>query len=515
MVSVPIPNAMLVTNTVDQPSNTCGELNLSCSLGAFPASSVQISASRDQRPHCSQSIDPISTSAVSVENATAHLEFYKNHMDRYLHFLLFEEDTVSAVRSRSPVLLSAICTSAAYCTESEDFQPCLAVFEEAISKLLFASSYSFDDVRALCVGAMWISDVSLACHGLGKSPPRISYISQTVSNHVPNHITAVRIAGSLSLHRCITKMPHTKYACYERTRLYYIVCLMDHHCSLAFGRPTMTSEWPSLRDPKSFLQSLHCRAVDFGLISQVELWSISRRVFERFGADVERKPGADIVASVTTFVDAYERWRKDWIGVLAIRNHDDDDEKRTFDVYLLCAKLFLLSHIFRGRTKDPSSLSMQVIVLEQQALDAAMGVLRCFTNQQTTERWLKTLPSYFEAMISFSCLFLVKTLRHEGPTTDETKIDHIRDTLRGVSTSLQHTHTGDRIAKQLHELGAVTDTRYHKPHVDSNLPAGTSGSSEIVTDFDFDQLINSDFGWNFPGFNEFWTCSHDVQLDIL
>jgi hypothetical protein len=49
----------------------------------------------------------------------------------------------------------------------------------------------------------------------------------------------------------------------------------------------MMREIQSLKDAKVFLQSSLSTADDSRLISLVELWSVSSRVFDLFGADIE------------------------------------------------------------------------------------------------------------------------------------------------------------------------------------------------------------------------------------
>lgn len=157
-----------ITATDAELSGHPSELDLSCSLGAFPASSVKAPSNQTRKEPSTRSFDPVSARAVTIECAEVHFNFYKRRLDRYMHYLLSEEDTLEAVRAQSPLLLCAICTAASSCTGSEDTQPCLSNFKEAISKLLFATSHCFDDVRALCIGAMWLGEISLACHSLGK-----------------------------------------------------------------------------------------------------------------------------------------------------------------------------------------------------------------------------------------------------------------------------------------------------------------------------------------------------------
>jgi hypothetical protein len=275
----------------------------------------------------------------------------------------------------------------------------------------------------------------------------------------------------------------------------------------------MSSEWTSLCSPKVFLQSLYCKAVDFNLISQVEFWKISKKVFETFGADIERRPGRDIAESTMFLNGAYDQWLKDWTDVVSMRNNDNDDASRTFELNLHCAKLQLLSHIFRGRARHETEPHSQVDHLEQQALDAASSILECVSSSQA-QTWIQTLPSYFETIIAFACLFTVKTVKREGPRVDEDRIETCKHLLQGAAIALRHSHTAITIAQQLHDLIGLTEMATHSTEVALDKPHNDSRPS---LDFDFDHLIDADFDWNLPGFDDLWACHHasEMQLDII
>jgi hypothetical protein len=103
----------------------------------------------------------------------------------------------------------------------------------------------------------------------------VNWVTMIPSHDELTNITAVRKGSQLDLHRCISKMLPTKIDCYDRTRLFYLVCLCDHHCSLKYGRPPMTQDWRSLKSPKLFYLSEFSSPRDLGLVSLLKLWTIT------------------------------------------------------------------------------------------------------------------------------------------------------------------------------------------------------------------------------------------------
>jgi hypothetical protein len=138
-------------------------LNLSCSLGAFPASSLRNATSR----RCSNDPDLISNNVISLESAEDHFKFYQEKLNPHIHYIIAEQDSLAHIRARSPLLTAAICATAAYCTGSLEYQTCIEAYTKEVSSKMFSGNYIFDDVRALCIGAFWINDKSYALNALG------------------------------------------------------------------------------------------------------------------------------------------------------------------------------------------------------------------------------------------------------------------------------------------------------------------------------------------------------------
>jgi hypothetical protein len=213
------------------------------------------------------------------------------------------------------------------------------------------------------------------------------------------------MASQLDLHRCITKMPHIKHACYERTRLYFLVYIVDHHCSLIYGRPPMTREWRSLKHPRAFLDSALTRRSDADLIGQVEYWSIGRQVFHSFGADIESPAANQRPSALEELSDAYDQWHRDW---------PSPQNWQITALYFHTAKLRLLSHVFRGPsspTPDPTNAAKSD-KLALQAVESAVETVQSISSA-ASEILLHTIPAYFSTMVAFACVCLVKVCSQE------------------------------------------------------------------------------------------------------
>lgn len=156
--------------SMDVPSDNTRDitLNLSCSLGAFPSSSLQDSAiDQDARDP-----DLISSGLISNHSAQSLFRFFQKHLNPFIHYILPDETTLADVRARSSLLTSAICTTAALCSGSSEYQNCLNEYKREVSGKVFAHNFTFDDVRALCIGAMWLNDMSSSLNAIGMCSER-------------------------------------------------------------------------------------------------------------------------------------------------------------------------------------------------------------------------------------------------------------------------------------------------------------------------------------------------------
>ena len=130
--------------------------------------SLSDSARNDKGISSSDALTMSTHGLASPETLERYFIFYRDHLDPYIHHLLAEGDTLSNVQERSPLLLAAICTVVAFCTGRNDYQILFDTYMEGVSSKMFSSSSTFDDVRALCIGALWLDNVSTVLSTLGK-----------------------------------------------------------------------------------------------------------------------------------------------------------------------------------------------------------------------------------------------------------------------------------------------------------------------------------------------------------
>jgi hypothetical protein len=112
--------------------------------------------------------DFIARGLISLHNAEKLFQVYQQRLDHYLYSILGEHSTLQSVRKASTTMASAICAVSALHSHSGDYQICHQEFTRHVSTHFFSRHHSLDEVRGLCIGAFWLSDMSWALVGAGK-----------------------------------------------------------------------------------------------------------------------------------------------------------------------------------------------------------------------------------------------------------------------------------------------------------------------------------------------------------
>ena len=276
----------------------------------------------------------------------------------------------------------------------------------------------------------------------------------------------------------------------------------------------MTCEMRTLKDPGIFLQSEFSGRADLKLISQVELWSISKRVFDQFGADVQSGIAREKSVELERLSNAYDRWYRDWLGVLTLKEELDSFSRRIFDLYFHSAKLYLISHVFRGTSQKDANLAAKSIgteVLAQNALSHALSVLRSVVDETEAHTWLAKLPWYIGIMIAFASVWLIRTSLQEQVVSDVAKnevLDYLHrlvETLRRSAMAESPRHPFLSIARSLE----MATSKYREDS--NNQVDGMNGEYAANMTFDFDLLSNDalNCNFNFLGDNNDWIMFPD------
>lgn len=174
---------------------------------------TQLSENREsspgQRYTSEQAIvtDFISRGVVDIQEAEELFCHFDQVLNRYLWdgALLAHKDLTS-VRRSSSMLSAAILTVTALHLPSKEraFDICYTEFAKLASESMLGHHHTMDDIRALCIGAFWLADVSWKLSGY-----------------------AVRIATERNLHQFYRKAVQGSLEHIEQARLWYLlyVCL--------------------------------------------------------------------------------------------------------------------------------------------------------------------------------------------------------------------------------------------------------------------------------------------------
>lgn len=291
--------AMTRENSVDVDSNGRDEAAIAAApmaslfevtklrnIRSDPGAHIHGPSSRQSEP------DFISQGRVSLQDAEQLFASFRGTLNAYLWGgIALVHDSLDSTRRSSTLLTSAILAVTALHQQDEGrmYDICYPIFLELVSQTMFDRYHTLDDVRALCIGAFWLSDVSWKLSGL-----------------------AVRIATELNLHQACAKALHNGTSHAEEARLWYFLYVCDHHFSIAYGRPPVINENPTITCHEHFLQRPDVTQADFRLHSQVGIFIILSRVFHTFGPDRARMIGSDEFETLRRFDADMGYWRDRW-----------------------------------------------------------------------------------------------------------------------------------------------------------------------------------------------------------
>ena len=205
--------------------------------------------------------DFITQGLISPDAAEELFRVYSERLDHFLYSIIGDHSTMQSVRNTSTTLASAICAVSTLHCSSDEYGICHREFRRRVSQQFFSRQHTLDEVRGLCIGAFWLSDMSWALVA-----------------------AAVRIAIEIGLHRSFVSSDIESREWYTRARVYLLVYVCDHQFSVMYGRPPMSREL-DLSRARSLLESQHAGEDDHRLFAQAELWACNYRTYKTFGLD--------------------------------------------------------------------------------------------------------------------------------------------------------------------------------------------------------------------------------------
>ena len=444
----------------------------------------------------STSPDLISQGLLSLSEASSLFDLYHQRLDHFLYRILGDHNHLNTIRSGSPLLTAAVCAVGALhsLTLGHLFTVCYREFQNLVAALTFTSLPNADDVRGLCIGAFWLNELSWVLVG-----------------------TAVRVSADIRLHQGIYKALKGDRNGYLDTRLYYLVYICDSHFSVAYGRPPMTRECDIIGAGQLFLETEHATEDDERLVSQVLEWSVLSRVFDTFGVDVEAQFPVHFLPPLRRFSIALDNWYADWNERFTPNRNVGNYPQKGVGLHFHFAKLYLCAHAFRGAPtaqESSRSLSPELGEIANTGVLCAMSILRVIVSDVELQSFLNGLPLYFDTMIAFAVVFLLKVAtKYATAVRIDTKqiLALVSETVRILSDTTRSMHPEhllvsiaeglEKLLLKCQELGPGTPKPVMHPFPSpgelDNAPEDLSWM-ENLTNFDFLSNIPIFENWSFP-----------------
>ncbi|PMB69641.1 Transcriptional activator of proteases prtT [Beauveria bassiana] len=333
--------------------------------------------------------DFIAQGRVSLCDAEYLFDTFRGTLNAYLWGgIALVHETLDAARASSSILTSAILAVTSLHTQDEGraFDVCYPVFLGLVSQAVFDRYHTLDDVRGLCIGAFWLSDLSWKLSGL-----------------------AVRIATELNLHQFCAKSLRDGSRYGDEARLWYFLYVCDHHFSIAYGRPPVISETPTITCHEHFLQRPDATQSDFRLHSQVGIFIILSRVFHAFGPDRSRMIGNDEFEALRRFDADMGFWRDRWKDKLQPNKYVSQYPAKGVFLHYHFARLLLFSICLRGlRPSGVYAMSPERRQFVNKAISSATAALDLILNDPDMRASIIGVPLYLLTTMAYACLFLMK-----------------------------------------------------------------------------------------------------------
>lgn len=489
--------------------------------------------------------DLVSEKIISFEEAEEMLALFRKMQSRHLFSAsISSHATLESIRSSSTVLFTSLMLVSSLHVPGKEMvhELCHSRFMGLVSSVMFDRFLTLDDIRGLCIAALWQPDLSWKLSGL-----------------------SIRMATELNLHHAFyeafnddqnshSMTAEARKECLEKARLWYLLYVLDHQSSIAHGRPPMKSALRPIKDYELLLGSADCTSSDTALLAQVTGLTILSRAFDHFGLEPKRIMAGsdDNVLNHLRFTEEVRAWKDRWHIISQVHDQNEGSSSsrvysgchsRDITLHFLFSNLVLNSLVLRGRPLDRlSELPVPLRPLALRAVDTGHAMLKHFLDESSYYDGIVGMPLYMHSMIAFAVAFLTK-LAHRwqaiGITVDpntctEPLVNDIIKLLRSCTAGKNHMVYSmadgfERMLRQMRKtqarrqqgLGSLATHGNTVPGVltqqsQRREAASILGDARLQSTFDVSSIVSADSpdlfgGWGFQN-DGLWSTGMGYDL---
>jgi hypothetical protein len=237
--------------------------------------------------------DLISHGIISLEDADRLFQLYIHRIDTFMYLVgSGKYRDLERMRRGSAILTAAVLTVAALHdpTSNHLYVPCSREFRRLVAASMFERRINTDCMRAMCIGAYWLHDISWTMSGC-----------------------AIRRATEFNLNRnyelVIRENSEDAMDC---MRIWYVLYICDHHLSVMYGRQSIIREDASILEWEQLLKSPAVTESDRRMVSQMALLIIMSNIRELFGPDTGEQVPRAFVPQLVSFGRRIDQWMGYW-----------------------------------------------------------------------------------------------------------------------------------------------------------------------------------------------------------
>lgn len=342
--------------------------------------------------------DFIAQGILSLADAEDLFNRYMENMHQLLWAgMLNPHHSLDEARRHSTLLTAAILTIAALHTPGRDeaLQKCYNVFVSLAYSTCLSRLHNLDDVRALCLAAFYLSNLSWKLSGL-----------------------AVRNAVEMNIHQSFHKLLRGHSEQRDHVRLWYALYVCEHQFSIAYGRPPLIQEDAAIKNIEQFLDNPFTTPGDIRLCAQVALFKILTEAYNAFGSDPEQPLTEGDFQQLRTFNFSIEQWRLAWQPRSADSAVIFSYPSKGVVLYYHFARFQLNSLALRA-LPPPSAASSESLSYDRReaaniAISAATSTLTLIFEEPDLRRAMTGVPIFTHTMVAFCATFLLKMAKTWG-----------------------------------------------------------------------------------------------------
>ncbi|KAK9235606.1 hypothetical protein V1525DRAFT_409409 [Lipomyces kononenkoae] len=387
-------------------------------------------------PHSTMEQDFISRRCITIAEAEMLFSVYNRTMNQFLWggIAMLHADLESVRRSSSLLTAAIMAVAALHIPNNADLlNTCYKEFAGLVSQSTLNRYHTLDDIRALTIGAFWLSDLSWKLSG-----------------------QAVRNATEMGLHQCVRKMLKGDNSQHEGAQVWYLVYVLDHQFSTAYGRPPIIREDVAVRNYRTYLRCPESSQRDIRLMAQVALFAILSKAYELFGSDTDQEISEDSFVQLREFSVEIDRWRLHWQPQHLVSPYIGKYPSKGVVLHYHFAKFQVNSLALRSIAPS-AKLSTDRKEAADMAISSAIATLSMVLDEPDIRNSIIGVNLYTHAMVAFSAVFLLKIAWKWKATSlnvDQSQVYDIIDKIVSLmSGSLaSDKHITFHIAKGLHRM---------------------------------------------------------------